>query len=69
MEHAKKSALPPIVIAELVLDIIEGRKKKLSYHVGAGARVSRIFGSSLMPKRLADKLIYNALTKNKTQET
>ena len=69
MEHAKKSALPPIVIADLVLDIIEGRKKRLSYHVGAGARVSRIFGSSLMPKRLADKLIYNALTKNKTQET
>ena len=69
MEHAKKSALPPIVIADLVLDIIEGRKKKLSYHVGEGARVSQIFGSSLMPKRLADKLIYNALTKNKKRKT
>ena len=65
MEHAKKSALPPLVIADLVLDIIEGRKKKLSYHVGQGARVSQIFSSSLMPKRLADKLIYNALTKDK----
>ena len=69
MEHAKKSALPPLVIADLVLDIIEGRKKKLSYHVGEGARISRIFGSSLMPKRLADKLIYNALTKNKKGTT
>ena len=69
MEHAKKSALPPIVIADLVLDIIEGRKKKLSYHVGEGARVSQIFGSNLMPKRLADKLIYNALTKNKKRKT
>lgn len=63
MENAKQSALPPIVIADIVLDIIEGRKKKTSYHVGAGSRISQIFASSLMPKRLADKLVHNALTK------
>lgn len=63
MEHAKESALPPSVIAELVLGIIEGQKRKLSYHVGEGARISRIMSSSLMPKRLADRLIHNALSK------
>lgn len=63
MEHAKKSALPPSVIAELVLGILEGRKKKHSYHVGQGSRISQIFASSLMPTRLADKLIHNALSK------
>ncbi len=63
MEHAKRSALPPSVIAELTLDIVEGRKKKLSYHVGEGARISRILSSTLMPKRWADKLIHNALNK------
>lgn len=68
MEHAKKSALPPVVIADLVLDIIEGRKKKLSYHVGEGARISQIFGSSLMPKRFADRLIYNKLTTHKKRK-
>ncbi len=68
MEHAKKSALPPSVIAELALDIIEGRKKKLSYHIGEGARISQILSSSLMPKRWADKLIHNALNK-KNQNT
>ena len=63
MENAKQSALPPIVIADIVLDIIEGRKKKTSYHVGAGSRISQIFASSLMPKRIADKLVHNALNK------
>ena len=63
MENAKKSALPPSVIAELVLGIIEGRKRRHSYHVGQGSRVSRMLSSSLMPRRLADRLIYNALSK------
>ncbi len=68
MEHAKKSALPPSVIAELVLGVVEGHKKKLSYHVGEGALISRIMSSTLMPKRLADRLIHNALNKEgKTQ--
>lgn len=69
MEHAKRSALPPSVIAELALDIIEDRKKKLSYHVGEGALISRIFSSSLMPKRLADKLIHKALNKKDHGQT
>lgn len=63
MEHAKKSALPPSVISELVLGIIEDRKKKHSYHVGQGSRISQIFSSTLMPTRMADKLIHNALSK------
>ena len=63
MEHAKKSALPPSVIAELVLGVVQGQKRKLSYHVGEGALVSRILSSTLMPKRLADRLIHNALNK------
>lgn len=63
MQYAKKSALPPSVIAELVLDILAGRKKGLSYHCGKGRNIARIFASSLMPKRLADRLIVKALNK------
>jgi len=63
MAHAKKSAMPAEVIAKLVLDIIEGREKRLSYHCGAGRRISRLLSSSLMPKRLADRLINNSLHK------
>ncbi len=63
MQYAKKSALPPSVIAELVLGILEGRKKRLSYHCGQGRNIARIFASPLMPKRLADRLIVNALNK------
>ncbi len=68
MEHAKKSALPPSVIAELVLGIIDGQKKKLSYHVGEGSRVSQILSSTLMPKRWADRLIHNALNKQSKEK-
>ena len=63
MKYAKKSALPPSVIAELVLGILEGRKNRLSYHCGQGRNIARVFASSLMPKRLADRLIVNALNK------
>ena len=63
MQYAKKSALPPSVIAETVLDILEGRKKRVSYHCGQGRNIARIFASSLMPRRLADRLIVNALNK------
>ena len=63
MHHAKKNALPPSVISELVLGIIEGRKKKLSYHVGDGSRISQILSSSLAPKRKVDRLIHKALNK------
>ncbi|MEP6342109.1 MAG: SDR family NAD(P)-dependent oxidoreductase [Maricaulaceae bacterium] len=69
MNNAKKKALPPSVISELILDIIEGRKNKLSYHVGVGSRVSRILSSCFAPKRTVDRLIYNALNKpKKTQK-
>ena len=57
MKYAKKSALPPRKIAELVRDILEGRKKRLCYHCGAGRVLARVFASPLMPKRLADRLI------------
>lgn len=67
MNHAKKNALPPSVISELVLGIIEGRKKKLSYHVGEGSRISQILSSSLTPRRTVDRLIHKAL--NKEQKT
>ena len=65
LQNAKKNALPPSVISELVLGIIEGRKKKLSYHVGDGSRISQILSSTLMPKRIVDRLIDNALNKAK----
>lgn len=65
LNNAKKNALPPSVISEMILDIIEGRKKKLSYHVGDGSRISQILSSSLMPKRRVDRLIHNALNKAK----
>ena len=65
MNNAKKKALPPSVIAELILDIIEGRKNKLSYHVGVGSRVSRILSSCLAPRRTVDRLIDKALNKPK----
>ena len=67
MQNAKKNALPPSVISELVLGIIEGRKKKLSYHVGDGSRISQILSSSLAPRRTVDRLIHKAL--NKEQKT
>jgi len=63
MQHAKKSALPASVIADLVLGIMEGRKKRHSYHCGSGKGLAQILSSSFVPKRLADKLIVNALNK------
>ncbi len=63
MRGAEAGALPAEVIAQLVLDIIEGRKKRTAYEVSKGALMSRILSSTLMPKRLADRLINNALNK------
>ena len=63
MKYAKKSALPPSVIAELVLGILDGRKNRLSYHCGEGRNIARILSSCLMPQRLADRLIVRALNK------
>ncbi len=63
MRSAQRGALPADVIARLVWDIIEGRKKRISYEVGRGAKISRLFSSSLMPRRLADRLIHKTLNK------
>jgi len=63
LAHGKRTALPAEVIAKLVLDILEGRAKRLSYHCGTGRLMSQLLSSSLMPRRLADRLVVNALNK------
>ena len=63
MSSAQKVALPASVIAELVWDIIEGRKKRHAYEVGRGSIIAKLFSSSFVPRRLADRLIFNALNK------
>jgi NAD(P)-dependent dehydrogenase (short-subunit alcohol dehydrogenase family) len=62
MQNASKSALPAFVIADLVLDIIENRKRKVAYEIGAGSRIAKVL-SSFLPVRLADRLISRALMK------
>lgn len=57
MRDAQVTALPAEVIAKLVWDIIEGRKRGTAYALGQGAWVSRLLSFDLMPKRLADWLI------------
>ena len=67
MKHAKKSALPPSVIANIVLDVLEGRKNKLSYHCGRGSVLSQILSSSFVPRKISDRLVVNALNKEPTK--
>jgi len=62
MLKASKTAMPASDPARLVLDIIERRKNRLSYHIGRGALFS-ILMSKLVPARLADHLICRALLK------
>ena len=62
MQNAAKTAMPASEPAQLVLDIIERRKTRLSYHIGRGALFSIIM-SKLVPARLADRLICRALLK------
>jgi len=57
MRDAQADALPAEVIAQLVLDIIEGRRRRTAYEVGRGAIMARVLASSLLPKRLADRLV------------
>ena len=64
MRHAQSEALSAEVIAQLVLDIIEGRKRRTAYEVGCGAVMARILASSLLPKRLADRLVDWALRRS-----
>lgn len=57
MRDAQATALPAEVIAKLVWEIIEGRRRRTAYAVGQGALMSRLLSSDLMPTRLADWLI------------
>ena len=62
MQDAAANALPASVIATLVDDIIENRKRKLAYEIGRGAGIAKLL-SSRVPVRLADWLIDRALSK------
>ena len=62
MQDAAANALPASVIATLVDDIIENRKRKLAYEIGRGAGVAKLL-SSRVPVWLADWLIERALSK------
>ena len=62
MRSAAEDAIPASEIAQLTLDIVEGRKRRLSYEVSRGARAAVIL-SSWMPTRLADWLIVRAMMK------
>lgn len=62
MQNAARSAIPASVIARLVQDIIENRKRKVAYEIGAGSRIAKVL-SSLVPARIADRLIGKALFK------
>jgi len=62
MLDAAKNALPASVIAELVHDIIENRKRKLAYEVGRGA-VFSVLLAKWVPAKLSDRLIGRALLK------
>jgi hypothetical protein len=57
MLKAQAVALPAEVIAKLVQEIIEGRRRRTAYAFGQGALMSRFLSSDFMPKRLADWLI------------
>ena len=66
MQHAQATALPAEVIAKLVWEIIEGRRRRTAYHVGKGALFAQVLSSPLFPKRLADWLIHQKLTRRTT---
>lgn len=65
MKAATKRALPASVVATLVLDVIERRKCKLACELSDGSRVAKIL-STLVPTRLADRLISCALLNKQT---
>ena len=57
MRDAQATAMPAEVIAKLIWDIIEGRRRRTAYALGEGALMSRLLSSDFMPNRLADWLI------------
>ncbi len=59
MARAEKDALPASAIAETVIDIFAGRKKRVAYHLSKGAWVSRFL--AVLPARWADHLITQSL--------
>jgi NAD(P)-dependent dehydrogenase (short-subunit alcohol dehydrogenase family) len=59
MRRAEKDALPASAIANTVIDIFAGRKKRVAYHLSKGAWVSRFL--AVLPARWADRLITNSL--------
>jgi len=63
MIDAQSGALPAVEFASIVLDIIEGRKKRCAYHVGRGSKLSQIL-ARWIPRRVVDRLIVNSLVKN-----
>jgi len=65
MRTAANKAQPASVIAKLVQDIVERRKRRVAYAIGSGSLVARIL-SSFVPVRLADRLISRALLKPHT---
>ena len=62
IKDASKNAMPASVMANLVLDVIERRKCKVAYAIGKGSLGARIL-SSIVPARLADRLIVSRLLK------
>lgn len=59
MARAEKDALPASAIADTVIDIFAGRKKRVAYHLSKGAWISRFL--AVLPARWADRLITNSL--------
>jgi len=58
-ENAAKHAIPGETIAELVLEILESRKRRTHYEVGKGSRLSRFF--IYLPDRVLDKMIAKSM--------
>jgi len=61
MQSAERDALPGSVVGQLVVDILDGRKKRAHYEIGKGAGWAKLL--SRLPCRWSDRLIQRALNK------
>ena len=61
MQSAERDALPGSVVGQLVVDILDDRKKRAHYEIGKGAGWAKLL--SRLPSRLSDRLIHRALNK------
>jgi len=61
MQSAERHALPGSVVGQLVVDILDGRKKRAHYEIGKGAGWAKLL--SRLPCRWSDRLIQQALNK------